>query len=99
MYLPRGCHAHSVSHSAVQGGNSRVVRLPAHLAFPPATKLTLARVDEKIIVAHKAETLNGFVDFLCTVGRQHDGQRVDLDILERDGSAPNIPNAAKALTA
>jgi len=67
-----------------KAGNSQAVRLPAHLAFPPDTELTLTRIGGKIIVEPAAETLDGFVDFLCALGGQHDGQRVDLDIPERD---------------
>jgi len=69
-----------------KAGNSQAVRLPARLAFPPETELSITRIGEKIIVEPKAQTLDGFVDFLCKVGQQHDGQRVDLDIPERDWS-------------
>jgi len=67
-----------------RAGNSQAVRLPAKLAYPPETELTLTRIGEKIIIEPAAETLGGFVDFLCSLGKQHDGQRVDLDIPARD---------------
>jgi len=68
-----------------RAGNSQAVRLPAKLAYPPETELTLTRIGEKIIIEPTAETLDGFVDFLRSVGKHHDGQRVDLDIPARDG--------------
>jgi len=67
-----------------KAGNSQAVRLPAKLAYPPETELTLTRVGEKILVAPAEQTLDGFVDFLCRVGPQHNGQRLDMDIPERD---------------
>jgi len=67
-----------------RAGNSQAVRLPAKLAYPPETELTLTRIGEKIIIEPATETLDGFVDFLRSVGKQHDGQRVDLDIPARD---------------
>jgi len=66
-----------------RAGNSQAVRLPAKLAYPPETELTLTRIGEKIIIEPTAETLDGFVALLCSVGQNHDGQRVDLDIPER----------------
>jgi len=76
---------HTVFHTRqFKAGNSHAVRLPAHLAFPPDTELTVTRIGEKIVVEPKAETLDRFVDFLCEAGARHDGQRVDLDIPERD---------------
>jgi len=75
---------HTVFHTRqFKAGNSQAVRLPSHLAFPPDTELTLTRIGQKIIVEPSAETLDGFVDFLCTLGG-HDGQRVELEIPERD---------------
>ncbi|MDL2270147.1 hypothetical protein LJC71_07440 [Desulfosarcina sp. OttesenSCG-928-A07] len=66
-----------------RAGNSQAVRLPAKLAYPPETKLTLTRIGERIIIEPTTETLNDFVDFLCSVGKHHDGQRIDLDIPAR----------------
>jgi antitoxin VapB len=69
-----------------RAGNSQAVRLPAKMAYPPETELTVTRVGEKIIIEPKEETLAGFVNFLRTVGKHHDGQRVEMDIPERDWS-------------
>jgi len=66
-----------------RAGNSQAIRIPAKMAYPPETKLTLTRIGERIIIEPAAETLDGFVDFLCSVGKRHDGQRVDLDIPPR----------------
>ena len=67
-----------------RAGNSQAVRLPAKLAYPPETELTLTRVGERIIIEPTAETLDEFVDFLRSVGKRHDGQRLDLEIPARD---------------
>jgi antitoxin VapB len=67
-----------------RAGNSQAVRLPAKLAYPPETELTITRIGEKIIIEPAAETLDGFIDFLSTVGKHHDGLRVEMDIPERD---------------
>ncbi|MDR2364484.1 MAG: AbrB family transcriptional regulator [Zoogloeaceae bacterium] len=67
-----------------KAGNSQAVRLPSKVAYPPETELTISRIGEKIIIEPAAETLDGFVDFLCTVGERHDGQRVEMDVPERD---------------
>jgi antitoxin VapB len=76
---------HSVFYTKqFRAGNSQAVRLPAKLAYPPETELTLTRIGEKIVIEPTAETLDGFVNFLCSVGRQHDGQRVELDVPARD---------------
>jgi len=76
---------HTVFHTRqFKAGNSHAVRLPVHLAFLPDTELTLTRIGEKIIVEPKAETLDGLVNFLCDVGRRHDGWRDGLEIPERE---------------
>jgi len=67
-----------------KAGNSQAVRLPAELAYPPETELSVTRVGEKIILEPKEETLDEFIKFLKEVGKHHDGQRVDMDIPERD---------------
>ena len=66
-----------------RAGNSQAVRLPAKLAYPPETELTIKRVGDKIIIEPKEETLTGFVEWLRTIGKHHDGKRVDMDIPER----------------
>jgi len=67
-----------------RAGNSQAVRLPAKLAYPPETELTVTRIGQKIIIEPAAKTLDGFVDFLCVAGKHHDGQRVEMDIPERN---------------
>jgi antitoxin VapB len=67
-----------------KAGNSQAVRLPSGLAWPAGTELTVRRVGQKIIIEPKGKTLDEFVDFLCAVGRHHDGQRVEMDIPQRD---------------
>jgi len=66
-----------------KAGNSQAIRIPAKLAYPPETELTLTCIGEKIIIEPTAETLDGFVDFLCAAGKRHDGQRVVLDVPAR----------------
>jgi antitoxin VapB len=68
-------------------GNSQAVRLPAKLAYPPETELTVTRVGEKIIIEPKEETLAGFVEWLKMAGSKSKGQeweRVEMDFPERD---------------
>ena len=67
-----------------RAGNSQAVRLPAKLAYPPETELTVTRVGDKIIIEPKEETLAGFVNWLLSIGPQHDIQRVEMDMPERD---------------
>jgi antitoxin VapB len=67
-----------------KAGNSQAVRLPAKVAYPPETDLTISRIGEKIIIEPAVETLDGFVDFLCAVGERHDGQRVEMEVPERN---------------
>jgi antitoxin VapB len=68
-----------------RAGNSQAVRLPAKLAYPPNTELTVTRIGEKIIIEPKEQqTLEGFVNFLLSIGKHHDIQRVEMDIPERD---------------
>ena len=67
-----------------RAGNSQAVRLPAHMAYPPGTELTVTRVGEKVIIQPKEETLAGFVEWLRTVGKHHDGKRVEMDFPERN---------------
>jgi antitoxin VapB len=72
-----------------RAGNSQAVRLPAKLAFPPDTELTITREGEKIIIQPKEETLAGFVEWLKMAGSKCKGQeweRVQMDIPERDWS-------------
>ena len=66
-----------------KAGNSQAVRIPAKLAFPPRTELKISRVGDKIIIEPRDETLAEFVTFLRSVGKFHDGKRVELDIPER----------------
>jgi antitoxin VapB len=69
-----------------RAGNSQAVRLPAKLAYPPETELTVTRVGEKIIIEPKEQTLEGFVNWLLSIGKQHTFERVEMDIPERDWS-------------
>ncbi|MDR0441065.1 MAG: AbrB family transcriptional regulator [Candidatus Accumulibacter sp.] len=72
-----------------RAGNSQAVRLPAKLAYPPETELTVTRVGDKIIIEPKEETLAGFVEWLRMAGNRTKGQeweRVEMDFPEKDWS-------------
>ena len=69
-----------------RAGNSQAVRLPAKLAYPPETELTVTRVGDKIIIEPKEQTLEGFVNWLLSIPPGLDFQRVEMDIPERDWS-------------
>ena len=72
-----------------RAGNSQAVRLPAKLAYPPETELTITRIGDKIIIEPKEETLAGFVEWLRMAGAKAKGQkweRVEMDFPERDWS-------------
>jgi len=78
---------HAVFHTRqFKAGNSQAVRLPKKLAWPPETELTITRIGKKIVIEPTAQTLDGFVNFLCRVGTGHDGQRVELEIPHRDAA-------------
>jgi antitoxin VapB len=71
-----------------RAGNSQAVRLPAKMAYPPDTELTVTRVGERIIIEPKEETLEGFVNWLLSLPRDKAEafQRVEMDIPDRDWS-------------
>ena len=74
-----------------KAGNSQAVRLPAKLAYPPDTELTVTRIGDKIIIEPKEETLAGFVEWLKMVGAKakengYEFKRVEMDFPERDWS-------------
>jgi len=64
-------------------GNSQAVRLPAKMAYPPETELTVTRMGPK------EESLAGFVQWLKMAGAKMKGQeweRVEMDFPDRDWS-------------
>ena len=70
-----------------QAGNSQAVRLPAHMAYPPGTELTVTRVGEKVIIQPKEQTLAEFVEWLKMAGSKskgHEWKRVEMDFPERE---------------
>ena len=69
-----------------KSGNSQAIRIPTKLAYPPRTELKISRIGDKIVIEPKDQTLADFVQFLRSVGKQHDGKRVDMDIPERQPS-------------
>jgi antitoxin VapB len=81
-----------------ESGNSQAVRLPSKLAYPAKTALTVTRIGDKIIIEPvKSETLDDFVNFFCSVGERHNGQRVELDIPERSLTVGNYSCISKRL--
>jgi len=67
-----------------RAGNSQAVRIPANMAFPPKTELSVHREGNRIIIEPREETLEKLPLLLAEWGKYHDGQRPEFEAEERD---------------
>jgi len=69
-----------------KAGNSQAVRIPAEIAFPPQTEVSVHREGDKIIIEPKEETLECLALLFAEVGKYHSGSRPGFEAEERDWS-------------
>jgi len=67
-----------------RAGNSQAVRIPADMAFPPRTELTVRREGNRIIVEPREETLQDLPALFAALNPHYDGQRPEFIEQERD---------------
>lgn len=66
-------------------GNSQAVRIPAHMAFPPGTEVTVIRVGDQIIVEPKKKTMEDIPLLFAKLGEKTgDFKRPQFEEVERD---------------
>lgn len=67
-------------------GNSPAVRIPARMAFPDKTELTVIRDGDRIIVEPKRRRLGELAKRLHALGPYFSGERSEFEETERDWS-------------
>ena len=82
-----------------QAGNSQAVRLPASMAFPPKTELTVTREGEKIIVQPVEKTMESVPQLFAAL-RQHaiGGKLTRPEFVEAERNWRNAGNTSGSKT-
>ncbi|MDR2875336.1 MAG: AbrB/MazE/SpoVT family DNA-binding domain-containing protein [Methylobacillus sp.] len=67
-----------------RAGNSQAVRIPADMAFPPKTELTVHREGERIIIEPVEKSLADLPLLFAALKPYHNGKRPEFEAEERD---------------
>jgi antitoxin VapB len=81
--------AQTFSTRQFMAGNSPAVRIPARMAFPDKTELTVTREGNRIIVEPKAQTLEHVPALFAALSPFHAGKRPEFVEAERDWDEGN----------